>query len=66
MHTVFNEVINQKTETRIVESYNVDEERELIAMTRDGLISVINTVIRSCADQVTDPTEYQRIMMMQQ
>jgi len=66
MNTVFNEVINQKTETRIVEPYNVDEERELIAMTRDGLISVINTVIRSCADQVTDPTEYQRILLMQQ
>jgi hypothetical protein len=66
MNTVFNEVINQKTEARIVESYNVDEERELISMTRDGLISVINTVIKSCADQVTDPVEYQRIMMMQQ
>ena len=66
MNTVFNEVINQKTESRVVESYNVDEERELISMTRDGLISVINTVIKSCADQVTDPIEYQRIMMMQQ
>ena len=66
MNTVFNEVINQKTESRVVESYNVDEERELISMTRDGLISVINTVIKSCADQVTDPVEYQRIMMMQQ
>jgi hypothetical protein len=66
MNTVFNEVINQKTEARIVESYNVDEERELISMTRDGLISVINTVIKSCADQVTDPVEYHRIMMMQQ
>ena len=66
MNTVFNEVINQKTESRVVESYNVDEERELISMTRDGLISVINTVIKSCADQVTDPVEYQRIMQMQQ
>lgn len=66
MNTVFNDVIKQKTESRIVETYNVDEERELISMTRDGLISVINTVIRSCADQVTDPSEYQRIMKMQQ
>ena len=60
-----NDVINQNTEYKFVEEFHVDEERQLIAMTREGLISVINTAISACADKVTDPTLRQEILSMQ-
>ena len=65
MLSQINDVINQQTEVKFNYEYGVDEERQLIAMTREGLISGINTAIMACADKVTDPTLRQEILSMQ-
>jgi len=65
MNSQVNDVINQNTEYKFVEEFHVDEERQLIAMTREGLISVINTAILACADKVIDPVLRQEILDMQ-
>jgi hypothetical protein len=65
MNSQVNDVINQNTEYKFVEEFHVDEERQLIAMTREGLISVINTAISACADKIIDPVLRQEILDMQ-
>jgi len=65
MISQINDVINQQTEVKFNYEYGVDEEKELIAMTREGLISVINTAISACADRVSDPILRNEILSMQ-
>jgi len=64
MKTVINDVIQQNIESIHDEDFHVDETRQLISMTTEGLVSVINTVVRVAADKVTDPVERQAILKM--
>ena len=64
MKTVINDVVQQNIESMHTEEFHVDEERELISMTIDGLISVINTVVQVAAEKVSDPAEREAILKM--
>lgn len=64
MNTQFRDVINQKTEQVITDCFNVDEERQLIAMTPDGIKSIINTVIRAAADCAIDDLTRNQILKL--
>ena len=64
MKTVINDAVQQNIESIHTEEFHVDEERQLISMTIDGLISVINTVVQAAAEKVTDPTERESILKM--
>ena len=65
MISQINDVINQQTEVKFNYEYGVDEEKQLISMTIEGLISVINTAISACADRVSDPILRNEILSMQ-
>jgi hypothetical protein len=45
------------------EEYHVDEERQLISMTLDGLQSVLNTAFQLAADVVD--SEYDRLKILE-
>jgi hypothetical protein len=64
MKTVINDAIQQNIESIHNEEFHVDEERQLISMTTEGLISVINTVVKVAAEKVTDPLERELILKM--
>jgi hypothetical protein len=64
MKTVINDIIQQNIESIHDEDFHVDETRQLISMTTEGLISVINTVVKVAADKVTDATEREAILKM--
>jgi hypothetical protein len=64
MKTAINDIIRQNIESIHDEDFHVDETRQLISMTTEGLISVINTVVQVAADKVTDPIERQAILKM--
>ena len=64
MKTVINDAIQQHIEEIHDEDFHVDETRQLISMTTEGLISVINTVVRVAAEKVTNPIERQEILKM--
>lgn len=64
MKTVINDAVQQNIVAVHTEEYHVDEERQLISMTLEGLISVINTVVKAAADKVTDETEKAEILKM--
>jgi hypothetical protein len=64
MKTAINDVIQQNIKCIHTEEYHVDEERQLISMTTEGLISVINTVIQVAAEKVTNKAERELILKM--
>lgn len=64
MNTQFKDVINQKTEAIITDSFHVDEERQLIAMTPEGIKSIINTVISAAADCAIDDQTRNEILKL--
>ena len=64
MKTVINDIIQQNIESIHDEDFHVDETRQLISMTTEGLISVINTVVKVAAEKVTDPIEREAILKM--
>ena len=64
MKTVINDAIQQNIQAIHNEEFHVDEERQLISMTVEGLISVINTVVQVAAEKVTDATEREAILKM--
>jgi tetrahydromethanopterin S-methyltransferase subunit D len=62
MKTVINDIIQQNIESIHDEDFHVDETRQLISMTTEGLISVISTVVQVAADKVSDPVEREAIL----
>jgi hypothetical protein len=64
MKTVINDIIQQNIESIHDEDFHVDETRQLISMTTEGLVSVINTVVRVAADKVTNAAEREAILKM--
>jgi hypothetical protein len=64
MKTAINDIIQQNIESIHDEDFHVDETRQLISMTTEGLVSVINTVVRVAADKVTDVAEREAILKM--
>lgn len=64
MKTVINDVIQQNIESIHTEEFHVDEERQLISMTLEGLVSVINTVVKVAAEKVTNEAEKEAILKM--
>ena len=64
MKTAINDAIQQNIKCIHTEEYHVDEERQLISMTTEGLISVINTVIKVAAEKVTNEAEKADILKM--
>jgi hypothetical protein len=64
MKTVINDAIQQHIKGIHNEDFHVDETRQLLFMTTEGLISVINTVLQVAADKVTDQTEREAILKM--
>lgn len=64
MKTVINDVIQQNIESIHTEEFHVDEERQLISMTLEGLVSVINTVVKVAAEKVTNEAEKAEILKM--
>ena len=64
MKTVINDAIQQNIQSIHTEEYHVDEERQLISMTVEGLVSVINTVVQVAAEKVTNAEEREAILKM--
>jgi hypothetical protein len=64
MKTAINDVVQQNIVCIHTEEYHVDEERQLISMTLEGLVGVINTVVKAAADKVTDAAEREAILKM--
>jgi len=64
MKTVINDIIRQNIESIHDEDFHVDETRQLISMTTEGLVSVINTVVRVAAEKVTNVAERESILKM--
>jgi hypothetical protein len=64
MKTAINDIIQQNIESIHDEDFHVDETRQLISMTPEGLISVINTVVRVAAEKVTNVAERESILKM--
>ena len=64
MKTAINDVIQQNIQAIHTEEYHVDEERQLISMTVEGLVSVINTVVKVAAEKVTNAEEREAILKM--
>ena len=64
MKTAINDIIQQNIESIHDEDFHVDETRQLISMTPEGLVSVINTVVRVAAEKVTNVAERESILKM--
>ena len=64
MKTAINDAIQQNIQSIHTEEYHVDEERQLISMTVEGLVSVINTVVQAAAEKVTNAEEREAILKM--
>jgi hypothetical protein len=64
MKTAINDIIQQNIKSIHDEDFHVDETRQLISMTTEGLISVINTVVKVAAEKVTNAAEREAILKM--
>jgi hypothetical protein len=64
MKTAINDAIQQHIESIHDEDFHVDETRQLISMTTEGLVSVINTVVKVAAEKVTNEAEKAEILKM--
>ena len=61
MNSTIKDTINS-TAIRTFEEVGYDDERPVMAFSREGMKSVLNTAIRVCADQVSDPVERELIL----
>ena len=61
MNSTIKDTINS-TAIRTFEEVGYDDERPVMAFSREGIRSVLNTAIRVCADQVSDPKERELIL----
>jgi protein tyrosine phosphatase (PTP) superfamily phosphohydrolase (DUF442 family) len=61
MNSTIKDTINS-TAIRTFEEVGYDDERPVMAFSREGMRSVLNTAIRVCADQVSDPVERELIL----
>lgn len=52
------------TAIRTFEEVGYDDERPVMAFSREGIKSVLNTAIRVCADQVSNPYEREQILRL--
>ena len=64
MKTAINDAVQQQIQSIHDEDFHVDETRQLISMTTEGLISVINTVVKVAADKVSNEAEKAEILKM--
>ena len=64
MHSQLNCMIKEKAVIH-TEEFHVDEERQLISMTLEGLESVLNTAFQLAADIVKDDADRIRILQLQ-
>jgi hypothetical protein len=64
MNTQLNCIIKEQAFIH-TEEYHVDEERQLISMTLEGLESVLNTAFQLAADIVKDDADRMRILQLQ-
>jgi hypothetical protein len=64
MNTQLNCIIKEQA-TIHTEEYHVDEERQLISMTLEGLESVLNTAFQLAADMVEDEADRMKILQLQ-
>lgn len=64
MHSQLNCMIKEKAVIH-TEEFHVDEERQLISMTLEGLESVLNTAFQLAADIVKDDADRMRILQLQ-
>ena len=63
MNSTIKDTINL-TAIRTFEEVGYDDERPVMAFSREGMKSVLNTAIQVCADQVTDPKERAMILSL--
>jgi hypothetical protein len=61
MNSTIKDTINS-TAILTFEEVGYDDERPVMAFSREGMKSVLNTAIRVCADQVSDPVERELIL----
>lgn len=64
MHSQLNCMIKEQAVIH-TEEFHVDEERQLISMTLEGLESVLNTAFQLAADIVQDEADRIRILQLQ-
>jgi len=64
MHSQLNCMIKEQAVLH-TEEFHVDEERQLISMTLEGLESVLNTAFQLAADIVKDDADRMRILQLQ-
>jgi hypothetical protein len=64
MHTQLNCIIKEQAVIH-TEEFHVDEERQLISMTLEGLESVLNTAFQLAADIVKDDADRMKILQLQ-
>ena len=64
MHSQLNCIIKEQAVIH-TEEFHVDEERQLISMTLEGLESVLNTAFQLAADIVKDDADRMRILQLQ-
>jgi hypothetical protein len=64
MHTQLNCMIKEQAVIH-TEEFHVDEERQLISMTLEGLESVLNTAFQLAADIVESESDRIRILNLQ-
>ena len=64
MHSQLNCLIKEQAIIH-TEEFHVDEERQLISMTLEGLESVLNTAFQLAADIVKDDADRMRILQLQ-
>jgi hypothetical protein len=64
MHTQLNCMIKEQAVIH-TEEFHVDEERQLISMTLEGLESVLNTAFQLAADMVESESDRVRILNLQ-
>lgn len=63
MNSTIKDTINN-TAIRTFEQVGYDDERPVMAFSREGIKSVLNTAIRVCADQVSNPYEREQILRL--
>jgi hypothetical protein len=62
-----NSTIKDTIKNTAIHSYQevgYDDERPVMAFSREGMKSVLNTAIQVCADQVSNPIERARILSL--
>ena len=64
MHSQLNCMIKEQAVIH-TEEFHVNEERQLISMTLEGLESVLNTAFQLAADIVKDDADRMRILQLQ-